>query len=58
VVSDDLNAREGQVGRPGVVERFVVPRKAGNSGGGKEPQFKIDAIHSEGPGDWETYQLQ
>jgi hypothetical protein len=25
---------------------------------GKGPQFKIDAIRGEGPGDWETYQLQ
>jgi hypothetical protein len=36
VVSDDQpEAREGQAGRPGVAERFVVPRKPGNSGGGK-----------------------
>jgi hypothetical protein len=26
-----------------VAERFVVPRKPGNSGGGKGPQFKTDA---------------
>src|SRR5258705_471415 len=59
VVSDDQpEAREGQAGRPGVAERFVVPRKPGNAGGGKGPQFKIDAIRSEGPGDWETYQLR
>ena len=59
VVSDDQpEAREGQAGRPGVVERFVVPLKPGNAGGGKGPQFKTDAIRSEGPGDWETYQLQ
>jgi hypothetical protein len=32
-----------------VAERFVVPRKPGNSGGGKGPQFKTDAIRSEGP---------
>src|SRR5204863_3447217 len=38
-------------------ERFVVPRKPGNAGGGKGPQFKTDAIRGEGPGDWETYQL-
>ena len=49
---------EGQAGRPGVAERFVVPRKPGNAGGGKGPQFKTDAIRGEGPGDWETYQLQ
>src|SRR3981081_3942379 len=45
VVSDDQpEAREGQAGRPGVAERFVVPRKPGNAGGGKGPQFKTDAI--------------
>ena len=59
VVSDDQpDAREGQVGRLGVAERFAVPLKPGNSGGGKGPQFKTDAIRGEGPGDWETYQLQ
>src|SRR6059036_408960 len=59
VVSDDQpEAREGQAGRSGVAERFVVPRKPGNAGGGKGPQFKTDAIRGEGPGDWETYQLQ
>src|SRR5207244_13532359 len=59
VVSDDQpEAREGQGGRRGVAERFVVPRKPGNAGGGKGPQFKTDAIRGEGPGDWETYQLQ
>src|SRR5712664_2483047 len=58
VSGDQPEAREGQAGRPGVAERFVVPRKPGNSGGGKGPQFKTDAIRSEGPGDWETYQLR
>src|SRR5271168_3334689 len=59
VVSDDQpEAREGQAGRPGVAERFVVPRKPGNAGGGKGPQFKTDAIRGEGPGDWATYQLR
>jgi hypothetical protein len=33
-----------------VAERFVVPRKPGNAGGGKGPQFKTDAIRGEGPG--------
>src|SRR3979490_1214104 len=47
-----------KAGRPGVAERFVVPRKPGNAGGGKGPQFKTDAIRGEGPGDWATYQLQ
>ena len=44
VVSDDQpDAREGQVGRLGVAERFAVPLKPGNAGGGKGPQFKTDA---------------
>ena len=43
VVRDDQpDAREGQAGRPGVAERFGVPRKPGNAGGGKGPQFKTD----------------
>ena len=53
MVSDDQpDAREGQAGRPGVAERFVVPLKPGNAGGGKGPQFKTDAIRGEGHGDW------
>jgi hypothetical protein len=48
VVSDDQpETREGQAGRLGVVERFVVPLKLGNAGGGKGPQFKTDAINSD-----------
>jgi hypothetical protein len=36
VVSDDQpEAREGQVGRLGVAERFAVPLKPGNAGGAK-----------------------
>jgi hypothetical protein len=59
VVSDDQpDAREGQAGRPGVAERFAIPLKPGNAGGGKGPQFKTNAIRSEGPGDWATYQLR
>ena len=59
MVSDDQpDAREGQAGRPGVAERFVVPLKPGNAGGGKGPQFKTDALRGEGPGDWATYQLR
>ena len=54
-VSDDQpDAREGQAGRAGVAERFAVPLKPGNAGGGKGPQFKTDATSGEGPGDWET----
>ena len=53
VISDDQpDSREGQAGRSGVAERFVVPLKPGNAGGGKGPQFKTDAIRGEGPGDW------
>src|SRR5438876_5830702 len=55
---DQPEAREGQAGRPGVAERFVVPLKPGNSGGGKGPQFRTDAIRGDGPGDWATYQLR
>jgi hypothetical protein len=41
-----------------VAERFVVPLKPGNAGGGKRPQFKTDATSGEGFGDWATYQLR
>ena len=41
-----------------MAERLVVPLKPGNAGGGKGPQFKTDAGRSEGPGDWEPYQLR
>ncbi len=55
---DQPDAREGQAGRFGVAERFVVPLRPDNAGGGKGPQFKTDARRCEGPGDWETYQLR
>src|SRR5271166_654542 len=59
VVRDDQpDAREGQAGRIGVAERFVVPLRPGNAGGGKGPQFKTDTGRGEGPGDWATYQLR
>ena len=58
VGDDQPEAREGQAGRLGVAERFVVLRKLGNAGGGKGPQFKTDATRGEGPGDWATYQLR
>ena len=51
---DQLDAREGWARRREVAERFVVPLKPGNSGGGKGPQFKTDATSGKGPGDWET----
>ncbi len=52
------DAREGQAGRPGESERFIVPPMPGNAGGGTGPQFKTNALRSEGPGDWATYQLR
>src|SRR5258708_4649984 len=52
------DAREGQAGRGGETEGFVVPLKPGNAGGGKGPQFETNARRSEGPGDWATYQLR
>src|SRR5512136_181437 len=59
VVRDDQpDAREGQAGRCGETEGFVVLLKPGNAGGGKGPQFKTNARRSEGPGDWATYQLR
>ena len=58
VRDDQPDAREGQAGRPGVAERFVVPLKPGNAGGGKGPQFKTDALRGEELGDWATYQLR
>src|SRR6266516_5270236 len=47
---DQPEAREGQAGRSGVAEGFIVPPKLGNASGGKGPQFKTDAIRGEGPG--------
>ena len=45
---DQPNAREGKVERHWVAERFAVPLKPGNAGGGKGPQFKTDAASGEG----------
>ena len=53
-----FNRPRGTAGRPGAAERFVVPLKPGNTGGGKGPQFKTNATRGEGPGDWGTYQLR
>lgn len=36
----------------GMAEWLVVPRKPGNSGGGRGPQLKADARSDEGTGDW------
>ena len=43
VRDDQPDAREGQAGPRGDAERFVVPLKPDNSGGGKGPQFKTNA---------------
>jgi hypothetical protein len=49
VLSDEQpDTREGRSGHPGVAERLAVPLKPGNAGGGKGPQFRTDAIRSEG----------
>jgi hypothetical protein len=46
------DAREGQAGPPGVADRFVVPRKPGNAGRGKGPEFQIRVRGSRESGDW------
>src|SRR5271157_5206750 len=56
-MTNQTPARE-RLGAHGVAERFGVPMKPGNAGGGKGPQFKTDATRGEGPGDWATYQLR
>jgi hypothetical protein len=50
--TDQLATRERKAGPFGIAERLVVPRKPGNSGGGKGPQLKADARSDEGTGDW------
>jgi hypothetical protein len=40
---DQPDAREGQAGRLGESERFIVPMKPGNAGGGPGPQFWTNA---------------
>ena len=47
-----LAAREGKAGPCEVAERPVVPRKPGNAGRGKGPQFKASAGSGDGPGNW------
>ncbi len=39
---------DGQSGRNGVAERLVVPRKLGNSSGGKGPQFRTNVESRKG----------
>jgi hypothetical protein len=46
------DAREGQAGPFGVTDRFVVPKKPGNAGGGKGPEFQISDRGSRESGDW------
>ena len=48
VGDDQPDAGDGTGRALGVAERFVLPRKPGNAGGGKGPQFKTDAASSEG----------
>ena len=48
---DQLATRERQAGPCGVAERSVLPKKPGNSGGGKGPQLKTDARSNKGHGD-------
>lgn len=38
-----LAAREGQAGLHGVADGSVVLSKPGNAGGGKGPEFKVNA---------------
>jgi hypothetical protein len=49
---DQLAARERKAGLTGMAERLVVPRKPGNSGGGKGLQLKADARSDDRKGDW------
>src|ERR1700692_625834 len=48
---DQLATRERWAGPREVAERFAVPMKPGNSGGGKKPQLKTDARSDQGHGD-------
>ena len=41
------DAREGQAGPFGVSERFIVPSKPCNYGGGKEPQFQNNVSRAD-----------
>jgi hypothetical protein len=51
VVSINWQLARDKAGPCGVAERFVVPMKPGNAGGGKGPQLKTDARSNEGQGD-------
>ena len=54
---DQPDAREGEAGRSGVAERFVVPAETVQLRWREGPQFKTDAERGEGYGDWATHQL-
>ena len=49
--SDRIPARE-RPGRSRMADGLVRPAKQGNAGGGKEPEFKVNARRGAGPGDW------
>jgi hypothetical protein len=51
---DQLATRERPAGPSGMAERPVVPKKPGNSGGGKGPQLKADAKSDDGKGEWRS----
>jgi hypothetical protein len=44
--------REDRTGLPRMTDGPVRPAKPGNAGGGKGPEFKINARRGEGTGDW------
>ena len=44
---DQPETGDGQRGRYRVAERSAVPRKPGNAGGGKGPQFNVDVESGE-----------
>src|SRR5712692_3258338 len=48
---EQLAPRERPAGPCGVAERSVVPRRPGNSGGGKGSQLKTDARSNAGHGE-------
>ena len=47
---DQPESRERQAGPFGVSGRLIVPKKPGNSGGGKEPQLEVNARSDEDEG--------
>jgi hypothetical protein len=55
---DQLETREGQAGRFGVAEGFVVPVKLGNACGGRDLSSRQTQYVVKDLGDWETYKLR